>query len=226
MRCSLYVLLCFGEKVTVKNVIFDWDGTLAKTLDLWLQGYNSAFVNRGYRFDPKFIVKEFFHNHHEVADRHPDLEFHAIAEETRRFVFEGLLTVELYDGAEEVLSSLKSKGITMSLVTSSARRLIGRALSAHDLTHFFDSIVAGDDGFGHKPSTLPFYTTLERVGAAASETLIIGDSHVDIEAGRASGCQTCWFAPPHNALFHDFEQIKSMSPDHEIATIQSLVNLT
>lgn len=212
--------------MSVRSVIFDWDGTLAKTLDLWLQGYQVSFESRGHRFDPKFIVKEFFHNHHEVPAKHPDLEFPTVAEETRNYVYEGLSTVELYEGAAETLKLLKSKGKTLTLVTSSARHLLERALEAHDLGHFFDSIVAGDDGYGHKPSALPFQATLERVSSAASETLIVGDSHVDIQAGRSSGCKTCWFAPDHNSLFHDFEHIKSMSPDHKISTVQELVEIT
>jgi pyrophosphatase PpaX len=208
--------------VSIKSVIFDWDGTLAKTLDLWLQGFQVSFRNRGHRFDPKFIVKEFFHNHPEVPTRHPNLEFPTVAEETRNFVLGGLSTVELYEGATETLKSLKKKGTTLTLVTSSPRHLLDRALGAHDLGPFFDSIVAGDDGFGHKPSPLPFKAALERVGATPSETLNIGDSQVDIQAGKSSGCQTCWFAPDHNSLFHVFEHIRSTSPDHEISNFQEL----
>lgn len=208
--------------MSIKSVIFDWDGTLAKTLDLWLQGFQASFRSRGHRFDPKFIVKEFFHDHPKVLTRHPELEFPTVAEETRSYVYNGLSTVELYEGTTETLKSLKNKGMTLTLVTSSPRHLLDRALGAHDLGHFFVSVVAGDDGFGHKPSSLPFETTLDRVGATASETLIIGDSHVDIQAGKASGCQTCWFAPEHNSLFHDFEHIRSTSPDHEISTVRKL----
>ena len=208
--------------MSIKSLIFDWDGTLARTLDLWLQGFQVSFRSRGHRFDPKFIVKEFFHNHPEVPTRHPDLEFPTVAEETRSYVFNCLPTVELYEGAKETIKSLKNNGKRLTLVTSSPRQLLDRALIAHDLGHLFDSIIAGDDGYGHKPSPLPFEATLERVGATASETLIIGDSHVDIRAGKSSGCQTCWFAHEHNSLFHDFKHIRSLSPDHEISNVQKL----
>jgi beta-phosphoglucomutase-like phosphatase (HAD superfamily) len=30
----------------VGAVIFDWDGTLARSLDLWVEGYVQAFVRR------------------------------------------------------------------------------------------------------------------------------------------------------------------------------------
>ena len=95
-------------------------------------------------------------------------------------------------------------------------------MRAHGLEDYFDSIVAGDDGFGHKPSTLPFEKTLERLGARAAETLIIGDMQVDIQAGRASGCQTCWFAPDHNRFFHDFDNMRAIAPDHEIVEIRMI----
>ena len=44
----------------------------------------------------------------------------------------------------------------------------------------------------------------------AAETLIVGDSHVDILAGQAVGCQTCWFAPDVNDVFHDFARIRGI----------------
>lgn len=210
----------------LKHVIFDWDGTLAKTLDLWLLGYQVAFESRGHRFEPEVITKEFFHNHRDVPAKYPELGFPEIAEETRAFVFDGLLKVELYEGAADTLDRLKVSGRTLTLVTSSARHIIDRALDTHGLGDFFDSVIAGDDGFGHKPSPVPFETTLARIGAPASEALVVGDSHVDIQAGQAIGCRTCWFAPEHNSLFHDFAHVKTLSPDHEIAAVEELIELT
>lgn len=223
--CSAYVLTHGKASMNIRNIIFDWDGTLAMTLDIWLRGYDLSFRQRGHSFDSNFIVNEFFHNHHEVPVKFPELDFPNVAEETRSYVLDGLSDVQLYEGVLETLVSLKNKGTKLTLVTSSARPLLSRALGAHNLEHSFDSIIAGDDGFGHKPNTLPFNTTLERIKADPTETLVIGDSSVDIQAGRLSGCQTCWFAPEHNSLFHDFDLIRSMSPDYEISEISKLMNL-
>ncbi|QDY69711.1 HAD family hydrolase [Qingshengfaniella alkalisoli] len=211
--------------MTVKNIIFDWDGTLVRTLDLWLLGYQTALGSRGYNFDPQTIVKEFFYNHHEVPARHPQIDFAAVFEETRNHVFDSLISVELYEDVAETLQTLKENRKTLTLVTSSSRSLLNRALHGHGLEGYFESIVAGDDGFGHKPSALPFEETLGRIRADAHETLIIGDSHVDIQAGKTSGCHTCWFAPEANTIFHDFAHVKSLSPDHEITGIRELVGI-
>lgn len=211
--------------MAIRNIIFDWDGTLAKTLDLWLEGYQQSFDRRGLRFKPIDIVREFFHNHHEVPERYPDIDFTTIAEETRNHVLQSLSTMDLYDGAPEILTALKQKDKSLSLVTSSARHMLTEGLSTHNLGDFFASTIAGDDGYGHKPAELPFEETLNRMGASASETLIVGDSHVDIQAGQAIGCQTCWFAPPQNRLFHNFEHVKSMGADHEIDEFIDLIEL-
>lgn len=182
-----------------------------------------SLERQDFKFEAKEIVAEFFHNHREVPNRHPDINFSVVAEETRNHVLKESSAVDLYDGANETLAALKGSKTPLSLVSSSSRRLLENGLGAHELEDFFISVVAGDDGYGHKPDTLPFEETLDRMGAKASETLVIGDSHVDILAGKALGCQTCLFAPPQNVLFHDFEHLKSLEPDHEIDSLPTLL---
>ncbi len=209
--------------MNIKNIIFDWDGTLAQTLDLWLGGYKKSLESRGLSFEAREIVEEFFHNHHEVPDRHPDIDFPAIAAETRNHVSQTSHEVNLYKGALDTLKQLRLERKPLSLVSSSSRQLLTNGLEAHDLHVFFSSTIAGDDGYGHKPDPTPFKETLERMGAAASETLIVGDSHVDIQAGKALGCRTCLFTPHQNNLFHDFEYLKSLDPDCEIDNLSAIL---
>ncbi|MFK7861804.1 MAG: HAD family hydrolase [Granulosicoccus sp.] len=211
--------------MSIQNIIFDWDGTLARTLELWLNGYQLSFARRDLKFQPKEIVAEFFHNHDDVPEKHPDIDFPAIAEETRDHVFHSANTVNLYDGAVETLAILKGNKILLSVVSSSSRSLLNKGVDAHQLDSYFMSTVAGDDGYGHKPDTLPFKETLNRMGVSAADTLIIGDSHVDILAGMAIGCQTCLFTPPQNSLFHNLENLKSMNADHEIDNLPGLLQL-
>lgn len=61
------------------------------------------------------------------------------------------------------------------------------------------------------------------MGADARDTLVIGDSHVDILAGKSAGCQTCLFAPSQNALFHNFDHLKSMNADFVIGHLSMLL---
>ena len=211
--------------MTIKNIFFDWDGTLAKTLDLWLAGFQKSFHQRNMSFEPREIVTQFFQDHHLVPDRFPDLDFPNIAAEARAHVLQSVASVDLYDGAHDALHELRDAGVTVSLVTSSPRALLSTGLGTHGLDDFFASTIAGDDGYGHKPEPLPFRATLDRVGMDASETLIIGDSHVDILAGQAVGCQTCWLAPDVNDVFHDFARVRGIGADYEVRGIGELVGM-
>ena len=211
--------------MTIKAIIFDWDGTLARTLELWLEGYVQSFENHGYSFAPEVIAREFFYNHHEVPRRHPQINFPLIVDATRAHVLDNAHTVALYDNARDVLDGLAAQAIDLSLVTSSPRGLLEKALGPHDLAPYYRSIVAGDDGFGHKPDTRPFEETLDRLGAAAGETLIVGDAAVDIAAGQALGCRTCWFAPGQNRLFHDFNALEASGCDHRIEDLKELLEV-
>lgn len=215
-----------GQGVVIQTIIFDWDGTLVRSLDLWIDGYLAAFARRDLTYSPDDIVAEFFHEHHLVAGRHPHLDFPAIADEARAHVRAKASRVALYDGAVETLAGLAAQGITLALVSSSPGRVLEIGLGAHGLGGRFASVLAGDDGFGHKPDALPFVETLRRLGAQAGTTLVVGDSHVDILAGQAAGCRTCLFAPAENRLFHDHARLRRMGVDHDIAKLPDILHHT
>jgi len=46
-----------------KNILLDWDGTLAMTSKLWLDSYRHILDSMGYQFNDETIVKDFFYEH-------------------------------------------------------------------------------------------------------------------------------------------------------------------
>jgi phosphoglycolate phosphatase len=46
-----------------------------------------------------------------------------------------------------------------------------------------------------KPSPMMLVEAARRLGARASECLMVGDSRVDVEAGRAASMKTCGYIP-------------------------------
>ncbi len=211
--------------MTLQNIIFDWDGTLARSMKHWLTGYRSQLEVRGLSFTPRQIVDEFFYDHDTISDRHPLLDFPVMIKQVKTQVQAGLGSVALYEGSDDVLMALKTQLLSVSLVTSSPRHMLMRGMSGHQVEHHFDHIICGDDGFGHKPEPGPFAEILKRTGALANETLIIGDSQADILGGKAAGCHTCLFTPPENALYHDFDTLKQLNPDYVIDHLPLLVDV-
>ncbi len=205
-----------------ERVIFDWDGTLGMTLHLWLEGYKTGLANQGYAMSDNQIMQVIFHAPMESTKTFPDIDPAQMFRDTRDYVHDNLASIALYDGALETLEGLAEQGVEMALVTSSPRRLIDTALAPRRLDRYFASIIAGDEVSERKPDPEPFTATLANLGADPATTLIVGDSHVDITAGKAAGTQTCLFTPDENRLFHDFTALQAHGPDHTITALTHL----
>jgi len=96
-------------------------------------------------------------------------------------------SLELCAGMREVLETLKGEGRKLGIVTSKRRPTAQLALDHLVIEHYFDVIVTSDETKTHKPSPEPVLLALERAGAAAADTVYVGDSPYDVGAARAAG---------------------------------------
>jgi phosphoglycolate phosphatase len=93
-------------------------------------------------------------------------------------------------------------------------------IHALGLADFFVRIYGGNSFSTKKPDPLGARTLLQEAGVLADETLMVGDSSIDVLTGRNAGTWTCGvtygFAP------HSLEQTK---PDVLIDTPRDLLEL-
>jgi phosphoglycolate phosphatase len=66
-------------------------------------------------------------------------------------------------------------------------------LNGLNLTRWFRAIIGGDTLADRKPSPEPLLEAARRCDASPADCLMVGDSRVDMEAGRAAGMTTCGF---------------------------------
>ncbi len=209
----------------MKNIIFDWDGTLGMTLHLWLDGYRAGLLDQGHDIHDTIIANNFFYGHDEVAHQFPDVDFLSLRIFARAHTHDNLDNLTLYDSAKETVITLRDEGFDVSLVSSSPRLLLDKGLFAHGFQSLFTSVVAGDEVANRKPDPEPFLKTLHNIGGHAEETIVVGDAEVDILAGKAAGLKTCLFTPEVNGLFHDFDELHSHEPDHQITHMADLLKV-
>lgn len=209
----------------MKNVIFDWDGTLGMTLHLWLDGYHAALAEQGHNLDDTIVARNFFYGHEQAQIDHPEIDFLKLRIDARAHTHDNLENLTLYDNAKETVTRLRDNGHNVSLVSSSPRRLLDKGLKGHKFEGLFTSIVAGDEVTNRKPDPEPFHKTLYNISGHATETIIVGDAEVDILAGKAAGLKTCLFTPEINGLFHDFEDLHTHNPDHHIEHMSDLLKV-
>lgn len=93
----------------------------------------------------------------------------------------------LFPETVSVLKSLKKSGAKIGIISTKYHRRIEELTSKHFPHDFFDIILGGDDVTAAKPSPEGILTAIERLDSSVSETLYVGDSIIDAQAGDAAG---------------------------------------
>src|SRR5687768_8835692 len=133
-----------------QHYLFDWDGCLGKTLNVWLDGYRETYDEFRLPQTDREIITHSFNNQNGPSERGiQDQEAFMNALIGR--VDSGLRTVDMYPGAKEIITEIKKRGNSVSLITSSPRVIIDHALMKNGITNLFDLVVTGDDVTRHKP---------------------------------------------------------------------------
>jgi len=182
----------------LKLLIFDLDGTLADTAQDITDALNysiESFETKIYSVEKvKMMVgsgmTRFF------ADLVPTLKGGDTPEATetvmRRFIdfySEHLVNnTMLYPHVKETLSKLT--GYKMSLLSNKRAGFSKQILSDLEILKYFDLLWGSDSVREKKPSPIPIIDMMEKSEVTKEETVMIGDSNFDVEAGRAAGIKT------------------------------------
>ena len=129
-------------------------------------------------------------------------------------------TLECCLGMEDVLVRLKEEGRRMGIVTAKRRVTVDLAFAKLPIGHFFDAVVGGDETERHKPDPEPLLLALERMGAAAADSVYVGDSPFDIRAGKAAGMHAIavtW------GRIHPRERLEAEEPDAIVDSAEELL---
>ena len=206
-------------------IIFDWDGTLGMTLHLWLDAYKYELKNLGIELSDQTIIEDFFYEHKKTAVKYPTIEFDPYMKNVHKYMVSHVPLMQLYSGVHETLEKLREKGIILTLVSSSPRKLLEEVLELTGLSKFFSAISGFDDTMKHKPDPEPFLYIIEIAKLNPKTTLILGDSYTDIIAAKAAGIDPCLFLPPENKIFYDFDKLKKTNPTYCVENLKDFADM-
>lgn len=196
------------KKVQINTILFDWDGTLAQTLEVWLQTFKEAYAKVGVYPTDRTIGGKFgkWDAYIELGVEPKDVDTY---KQHFEVVYERLEKVELYPKVKNTLERLKLQGYKLGLVSTSTLKMLNAALSNHDIKDFFDVIISADDTEKHKPDPTPILMALERINSPIEKAVFVGDSDKDTGAAHNANVPLLLFAPPRHDLFYDLEEVKS-----------------
>jgi phosphoglycolate phosphatase len=183
--------------MTIRAVIFDLDGTLVDSApDLMLATNHvlsmhrrrpismqevRAFVGHGAK---ALIARGWAATGEPIDDKSLDY-YHA--EFLRYYEKNIAVTSAAFPGAIKLLKRCAAEGIKMGVCTNKVEGLSVRLLQALDLAKYFDAVVGPDTINIAKPDAAPYLETLKRLGVAAGNSIMIGDSETDVSTARAAG---------------------------------------
>jgi phosphoglycolate phosphatase len=122
----------------------------------------------------------------------------------------------LYPGVIELLESL-SWGL-FAVVTNKPERFSRQILEGLRVGDRFSVVLGGDSVPQRKPDPAPLLEAIRRCGGVAVESAMIGDSPVDIFAGKAAGVTTCAFT----GGFRPRAELIAAAPDIVVDTLVDL----
>ena len=93
----------------------------------------------------------------------------------------------LFNNVRNVLEFLKDNGIKLAVCTNKMERLSNILLEKLNVLHMFDYLVGGDSLSKSKPDPFPLLNICEKLNTEISDSIMIGDSLTDLNAGKGAG---------------------------------------
>ncbi len=179
----------------IKAVIFDLDGTLVNSLSDLADSTNYALKQFGF---PPHKLQEFKML---VGDGMPKLIERALPpdnrdEDTKSQALKTFLEyykehyadkTTAYNGIDELLGELKTKGLKIAVVSNKADQMTGVVVNKL-FGDIFDCVTGKREGYPTKPDPTLTLEIIEKLGANPAECLFVGDSGMDMATAVNSGC--------------------------------------
>lgn len=180
----------------IKAMIFDLDGTLLDSMNVWRKididflgkrgfdvpaDYLEAITPMGFLNAAKYTKERFG-----FAESVEEIEEEWLRMAEYAYTYE----VELKPGAKEFLQMCHEKGIQLAAATSSLERLFLPALKHHEIDGLFATAVTTKQVGEDKRSPKIYQMAAERLGVAPEECVVFEDIVLGVKTARDAGFYT------------------------------------
>ena len=175
----------------IKAVIWDVDGTLISTKDLYLECYRRAlepYVGKLLTDDEMLAMRP--QSELYMLRTHSGDDFEACMTSFARHYDELHSTYfgGVYDGVADVLQALRAQRIRNAIVTGKSRKSWEITLAQTQLGDF-EVVIADDDVTHPKPDPEGILAALDSMAVHPRDAIYVGDSPGDMEAAQAARTQ-------------------------------------
>ncbi len=176
------------NKYNTLAVLFDLDGTLSDSLPFIRRNYLEVFNEMNIPWGNDDVMRW-------IGRPLKDIASHFAGEKEQEFINlyqhyfhrDHDLYTRLFPGTLEMLEEIKSLRLKTGLVTSKGRPGTMRTVELTGLDRYLDVIITVHDVEKHKPLPDPVIKAVDMLEVPPEQSLFVGDSHYDMEAGRSAG---------------------------------------
>ncbi len=211
-------------KSPLKVVLFDLDGTLIDSEKDIAEAANFTRQHYGLARVPDSTIAQYVGNgvlvllekSLETRDKSKILEAYEVFKQHYRVHCAD--HTKTFRGTFELLDHLKHRGIRMGVVSNKPQEFTDSVLNQLGLMPYFGVAFGPEATVNRKPHPEPLLVAAEKLGASASETIMIGDSVVDILAAQAAPMRV-------GVLTHGYGTREMLEANHPDWIVDSLLEL-
>lgn len=172
--------------MTEKVIIFDFDGTIADTLDAVVNISNRLAANFGYKQTSQEEIAQLKNlNSREIIKQSGISIFKVpfLIRKVKAELNKEIKNLKLIPGIKEALVQIKNQNHQVLILTSNSKENVISFLQQNDMQDLFDFIYSGATLFG---KSRIINNILKQENLNSKEVFYVGDETRDIEAARKS----------------------------------------
>jgi phosphoglycolate phosphatase len=211
---------------TIDTIVFDFDGTLADTLESSLLAFKSTLHQFKISL-PEWLTKETWgplsieSMFHFIGVQDKVMQSQMIRCYNEHYRNIAPFKAGLFPGVRSTLNYLKDCGYGLAIATNELRKNLDMLLEEFGIGHMFETTCCADEVGQPKPWPDMGREVLFRLGSDSDRSLMLGDSLCDIEMARKASMTSCavsWGATP-------FDRLLDASPNLAITDFSQLLDI-
>ncbi len=203
-----------------KVIIFDFDGTLADTIDILLSITNRLSAEFGFKSATKEELAQLRNLNSWQILQYSGIslfKFPLLIRRLKADLHSEVPHIQLFPGIKEVLLELKKRGFQLGIITSNSRENVLASLTKNGLQDTFTFIYSGSTFGKHK--VINKWLRIENINP--EKVVYVGDEVRDIDAAKKTGIKVIAVGWGFNSP----QALAAQNPDFLIERPQELIEI-